>query len=189
MRVGMAVSRVALVLVVLGALLGGGCSTPFMRNRGYDLMDMFDGGFTTTEKPQLSVYLGFFNFITIGYADFDGTLHGICGREVGKFHAKHQGTGLLLWGHEALSYEGPPEATTLTEAASYAVGPLGLALGPTPPFRQTLNCPKLLHLGWVGVALNCHFPEFADFFLGWVGLDIFKDDVVGRAPAEPAASK
>jgi hypothetical protein len=39
-----------------------------------------------------------------------------------------------------------------------------------------LYCPKVLHLGWVGVALNCHLPELADFFLGWTTLDIMGDD-------------
>lgn len=186
MKAQKTVLRLALVGVLFGAFLGSGCSTPYMRNRGFDAMDMFDGGITTSDKFEFALYLGFFNFLTVGYSDFDGTLHGICGRKFGDFQAHHHGTGLLVWGQEELGYDGPPGTASLDKPDKYSVGPLGLALGPRPPFRQTLNCPKLLHLGWVGVALNCHFPEFADFFLGWLGFDIYDDDVVGRAVEKPA---
>jgi hypothetical protein len=43
--------------------------------------------------------------------------------------------------------------------------------------RDAVSCPKLLHLGWVGVELNCRFVELADFLLGWAGVDFMEDDV------------
>jgi len=182
-----AVLTTAPILILVGALFCSGCSSPYMRNRGFDAMDMFDGGITTSEKPRFALYLGFFNFVTVGYSNFDGTLHGICGREFGKFPALHHCGGAFLWGRETLGYNDALDPSKPGVPDSYAVGPLGLALGPRPPFRQTLNCPKLLHLGWVGVALNCHFPEFADFFLGWLGMDIYDDDVVGRPAVKTSA--
>ncbi|MHC4788994.1 MAG: hypothetical protein ACYS8K_07295, partial [Planctomycetota bacterium] len=59
----------------------------------------------------------------------------------------------------------------------YRVGVLGLLHGPGPGVRDAVSCPKLLHLGWVGVELNCRFVELADFLLGWAGVDFMEDDV------------
>ena len=45
--------------------------------------------------------------------------------------------------------------------------------------NQLANCPKMLHLGWVGLTLNCKFTELTDFLLGWTTLDILSDDHMG----------
>ncbi len=171
------------LLLLCGALLC--CSCTYMHHRGNDLKDMFDGGVTSSEDAEFAFYLGFFNFLTFGFSRFDGTLHGLCSGTTGHFPAHQHGTGLLLWGHEELGYDHSNYPVTVDQPDAYSVGPLGLVLGPRPPFRQTLNCPKLFHFGWYGFTLNCHFTEFADFFLGWVGLDIYDDDEVA-APAEEA---
>ena len=55
---------------------------------------------------------------------------------------------------------------------------VGLIDGPGPPRGEIMNCPKLIHLGWVGIALNCKFGELADLLLGWTTLDIMGDDGV-----------
>ena len=45
-----------------------------------------------------------------------------------------------------------------------------------------MNCPKLFHLGRVGLTLNCKFGEAADFLLGWLTVDIRADDAPAPAP-------
>ena len=45
-----------------------------------------------------------------------------------------------------------------------------------------LECPKFIHLLFIGVDLNCKIAEAADFILGWTTLDIGSDDVYGKPP-------
>jgi len=45
-----------------------------------------------------------------------------------------------------------------------------------------------IHVGYVGVEVNIHYAELADFFLGWFGLDITADDGTYRADHEEQPS-
>ncbi len=159
-----------LLLTALGSL---GCA--YMARRGNDALDIVDVGVTASSEPGFALYAGLLNVLSLGYSDVDGTLVGIGGRHAGTVRMRQNARGLLLWGYEQLGYEefdpADPESPP-----SWRVGVVGLALGPAPPPGQTVNCPKLLHLGWVGLTLNCRFGELADFLLGWTTLDIMGDD-------------
>lgn len=169
-RLGLAV-LVGLVAAV--SFLSSGCA--YLKNRGNDAVDIFDVGVTVSEKPQFSLYAGFFNVLPVGYSHMDGTLYGLAHRQVGAIPARHRTIGLLHWGQEQLGYQ-DFEAADPKSPPPYGVGWIGLIKGPPVPKRQIANCPKLLHLGWVGITLNCHFGELADFILGWTTLDIMGDD-------------
>ena len=56
------------------------------------------------------------------------------------------------------------------------MGVIGLVQGPGPTGGHVVNCPKLFHIGWIGLTLNCKFGEFADFLLGWTTVDVMGDD-------------
>ncbi len=153
-----------------------GCSTAYWANRGNDALDIFDVGVTGSSTPQFGLYAGFLNVLSIGYSNFDGTLVGIGDRNVGGMPARQHATGLVLWGTEQFAY-GEFSPANGGEPEAWRVGLMGLAEGPRPPRGQVLNCPKILHLGFVGLTLNCRFGELADFLLGWFTLDPMGDDV------------
>ncbi len=168
----------ALICCCVLVLSSGGCAS-YWASRGNDALDIFDVGVTVSRDPQFSLYAGFLNVAALGYSRMDGTLLGIGGRHAGAVATRQNAAGLLVWGEERLGYEDfdreDPESPE-----SWRVGPVGLATGPAPPNGQTVNCPKLLHLGWVGLTLNCRFGELADFLLGWATLDIMGDDAAGE---------
>ncbi|MCD6417035.1 MAG: hypothetical protein J7M08_10145 [Planctomycetes bacterium] len=172
--------RFSWVWMTLGlalVLLGDGCA--YMRQRGNDALDVLDVGVTVSKDPGFSLYAGLLNVVSLGYSNVDGTILGVGGRHAGAVPMRHNASGLLLWGSEQLGYQDfrveDPESPP-----SWRVGPIGLARGPRPAKRDIMNCPKLLHLGWLGFAMNCKFAELADFFLGWTTLDIMDDDTGGQ---------
>ncbi len=160
------------VIVVLG-VSSSGCG--YLQKRGQDAVDFLDAGVTVSRDPQFSLYVGFLNVLSLGYSDMDSTLYGLSDSSWGKAAARQNAAGALFYGQEQLGYRDvdfdDPESP-----APWKVGFLGLTEGPGPPSGQTVNCPKLLHLGWVGLTLNCKFGELADFLLGWTTLDIMHDD-------------
>ncbi|MFO7957447.1 MAG: hypothetical protein R6X33_10145 [Candidatus Brocadiia bacterium] len=167
--------RFAIVVsVVLLMLLSSGCAT-YWADRGNDSLDILDVGVTTSSKPGFSLYAGFLNVLSLGYSDVDGTLWGIGGRHAGAVPMRQNAAGVLLEGYEQLGYRDFDPADP-DSPEPWRVGIIGLAEGPPPPPGQTVNCPKLLHLGWVGLTLNCRFGELADFVVGWFGGDIMGDD-------------
>jgi len=175
------ISRVV-ILLMLPLLLGSaGCA--YMGNRGNDALDIFDVGVTTSPKAGFSLYAGFLNLAALGYSEVDGTLYGLAGRHAGAIPMRQNAGGLVVWGYEQLGYE-DFDAADPASPPSWGVGPIGWITGPCPPPSQVLNCPKLLHLGRVGITLNCHFGELADFILGWTTLDIIGDDTAGKVAAE-----
>ena len=171
--------------VVAAAALGAvsfssGCA--YLEDRGNDALDIFELGVTTSEKPQLSIYAGVVNVITIGYAETDGTFYGLARRQVAAMPFRNRTVGYLLWGKEQLAY-GDFNAADENSPEPWKVGQIGLVQGTRIPPHEMANCPKLLHLGWVGIQANCHFGELADFLLGWFGADIMSDDAE-NAPAK-----
>lgn len=101
---------------------------------------------------------------------------------------RHHATGLLLWGREQFAYRDQFDPEDPETPESWRTGVIGLAMGPRPKKPNVMYCPKVLHLGWVGIALNCHLPELADFVLGWTTLDIMGDDGVDEAETVLAAN-
>ncbi len=172
------------VVLLAGVLCLTGCT--YMKNRGSDFTDVFDAGVTVSKKPQFTLYANFLSLLSLGYAHFDGTLYGMADRHYGAVTAREHAAGLLVWGREQFGYEtfdlADPESPP-----SWRVGLVGLPMGPAPPKGQTVNCPKMLHLGWVGITLNCKFGQLADFILGLTTLDIMGDDTAGRPEKPPAA--
>lgn len=165
--------RAGLILLLAGALSSTGCA--YFINRGNDLVDVFDVGITVSEKPQIGLYASWLNLVPVGYSNFDGTLIGLADRNVGAVKAREKAAGVLVWGYEQFGYEdfnvNDPESPP-----QWGVGLAGLAEGPLPPAGQTANCPKLLHLGFIGLSINCKVGQLVDFILGWTTLDVMGDD-------------
>ncbi|MFO8006350.1 MAG: hypothetical protein R6V05_01290 [Candidatus Brocadiia bacterium] len=159
---------------LMAASLGSsGCA--YMSRRGNDALDILDVGVSTSSEPRFALYIGFLNVLSVGYSNVDGTLVGLGGRHAGLVPMRQNAGGVLLWGYEQLGYEEFDPADPASPP-SWRVGVIGLAKGPAPPKEQVVNCPKLLHLGWVGLTLNCRLGELADFLLGWTTVDIMGDD-------------
>jgi hypothetical protein len=161
-------------LTLLAGVLCAGCG--YLQDRGNDALDIFDVGVTVSKDPGLSVYCGFNSILPVGFAYMDGWLLGSGGRHVGIVPARNRGIGLVLWGEEQIAYKdfdgNDPKSPPLRR-----VGILGLIQGPIPDRRNILACPKLLHLGWIGLTLNCKIGEAIDFLVGLTTIDIMKDDV------------
>jgi hypothetical protein len=107
----------------------------------------------------------------------------MAGRQTGSLAMRQDAYGLALWGQERFGYETFDPSNPQSPDA-WKVGVLGLIQGPKPPQSQKINCPKMFHVGWIGVTLNCKFCQIADLLLGLTTIDIMGDD--GRT--EPAAA-
>jgi hypothetical protein len=178
---------------LLGAVfLLTGCS--YLQNRLDDAQSTLDVGVTVSSKPGFSLYADFLNIAALGYSHVDGHIIGLGGGYAGYIPMRQRAAGLLLWGKEEFAYEDfdrqDPE-----KPPSWRVGIMGLIEGPGPYNGHIVSCPKLLHLGWVGLTLNCKFGEIADFILGWTTYDLMGDDTAGKAakggtapPPETASS-
>jgi len=172
------------LLGLLGIMASStGCGN-YWANRRNDVKDFFDVGVTTTSKPAFAFYVGFLNVLPVGYANVEGTLHGMGGGRTGAVPVRQRACGVLLWGKERFGYgeEFAPDDPGTPDA--WRVGPLGLALGPRPPARQRVNCPKMFHFGWLGFTLNCKFGQLPDLILGFTTFDLSGDDV--RSEVETA---
>jgi hypothetical protein len=182
---GRCVRRLPQAGLVGAVLLVTGCS--YFQNRLDDAERTLDVGVTVSSKPGFSLYIGFLNIAALGYSHVDGHIIGLGGGHAGYLPMRQRAVGLLLWGKEEYGYvdfdpedpENPP---------SWRVGIIGLIDGPGPSDGSIVNCPKLLHLGWIGLTLNCKFAEIADFILGWTTFDLMGNDTAGKA-APAQASK
>jgi hypothetical protein len=165
--------KVACLLVITAGLSGTGCT--YLHNRGNDAADLIDVGVTVSDQPQFAFYMGFLNILSLGYSNVDGTLYGLAERHAGANEMRQNAGGVLLWGSEQLGYRDfdPADAGS---PEPYKVGVIGLIEGPGPTDGHVVNCPKLCHIGWIGLTLNCKFGELADFLLGWTTLDVMGDD-------------
>ncbi len=168
------ITRAAAVMALLvGLLSSSGCA--YMSNRGRDAMDVIDAGVTTSKEPQFALYAGFLNIASLGYSGVDGNFYGIPMRQAGSFQTRQNAGGLLVWGYEELGYAEMDQKNP-QYPPHWKVGPVGLVQGPRPPAEQVLNCPKLLHLGWIGLTVNCNTAELGDFLVGWTTIDYMDDD-------------
>jgi len=165
--------RAVAVALLVAMLTSTGCA--YLKARGNDALDIFDVGVTVSKKPGLSLYIGFLNIISGGYSNMDGHILGIGGSDTGVVPARHKAHGVVLWGKEQLGYR-DVDFSSPNSPEPWHVGVVGLIQGPGPKGRNVVNCPKLFHLGFIGLTLNCKFGEAADFLLGWFGGDIRADD-------------
>jgi hypothetical protein len=170
---------------VLAAALACGAGCTYVRCRGKDALDMVDVGFTFTKKPQFGLYANCPFIAPGGYSKVDGQYVGIGGGKVGVMEHHQEAAGLLLWGREDVGWseEGSDSGA---EAQAHEVGPLGVAADSegNPVYKP--QCAHYFHLGFVGVTGNLNYKEWGDFFLGWFGADISKDD---RRVTEPSVSE
>jgi len=186
---GMRVSRGSLAIIsailLVSMFLCSGCA--YLANRGNDALDVLDIGVTASKDPKFALYASDFSIISIGYSNVDGTLVGIGGREVGAMPVRHHAGAVVLYGYERFGYE-DFDMQDPDSPEKWRVGLIGLLEGPLPPKHQFANVPRMLHLGWIGLALNIRFGELADFILGLTTIDIMHDDTAGvvaaNAPAE-----
>ena len=171
--------------VILLALLTCSTGCAYLKDRGNDALDFAELGVTVSKRPAFSLYVGFLNILSLGYSRMDGTLYGLARRDAGAVPVRQYAGGVLLWGEEQMGYWADFDPADPNSPEAWRVGPIGLIQGPGPDERdEVLNCPKLLHLGWVGLHLNCHLGELADFLLGWTTIDFMGDDTAGRDAVE-----
>ena len=169
------------IAVAVLALMSSGCA--YMSDRGNDAMDMFDMGFTVTSEPRFAVYAGFQSLIALGYSDVDGKMIGIGDRDAGVLDFRHNAAGMVLEGYEQLAVGSDYDPASEDSPVKRGIG-LGLIYGDhADSLIGALNCPKLVHVGFIGFSLNCKVGEVADFILGWSTLDIANDDKDGGASA------
>ena len=71
-----------------------------MRNRLNDALDIVDIGITVTPRaePDFALFLDFYNFLPLGYADVNGKLLGLGNRNPGWNDFEMQAWGVLAWG-------------------------------------------------------------------------------------------
>jgi len=150
-----------------------GCA--YLGNRGRDALDMFDLGFTFTKKLQFGIYANCPFIAPGGYSKVDGKYVGLGGGKFGVMEHHQDAAALLLWGREDVGWDKKAPGRGKS-SGSHQVGPLGLATDAEGNPTYKPQCAHYLHLGFVGATANLNYKEWGDFFLGWVGADISKDD-------------
>jgi len=201
----------ARVLVLAGILLPtllltNGCV--YLQNRGHDAADMFEVGITVSSKAQLAIYpAAYFNLVSLGYSNVEGTYYGIGGRTIGSMPFKDKASwGVVLWGYDNLNV-GPfnpddPHQAWRSDMAKvkaqgnplpgdrpeYSYGAITLAVeGHSAPPITYFQCRRNVHLGWIGIHASLRPLDIVDFILGWTTLDILGDDQPAPAPAAPSS--
>ncbi len=172
----MAKSCVNMLVILMIMSLLNGCA--YINNRANDALDILDVGVTVTKEPKFALYAGFNGLVNLGYADVDGKLYGLGRRQFGTLNFRQQSWGVGLYGQEHYDYNYDPEnvdPASESPPEKYDVGLAGVSLNP-PPIKDFFWCPKGLHLGWVGLQLNCKPGEIVDFIVGFTTIDLFEDD-------------
>lgn len=181
--------RIGMAFILAAALSASGCCS-YLGNRANDFADMFTMGVTVSSKPKASLYVSLFSFIAVGWSNFDGTLVGWCNRDGGVLPARQKAGGLVVWGYERMGYRDEFKPEDPNTPAEWNVGLFGLC-GETPPPRPySIICNKWLHIGFIGLTMNCRWMEIVDFFVGFSTADIRGDDTFPRKAAmAPAPEK
>jgi len=160
-----------LLAAVLAVSTFSGCG--YLQARGNDALDIFDIGITVTKSPHVGIYTGFNSILALGYSDMDGYLLGLGHQHFGALHMRYNGAGSILEGYEQVGYEdynaGDPKSPR-----ARGMG-LGLLYHDTPrSVSEALQCQKFVHLGWIGVNLNCKIGAILKFVVGLTTIDIGK---------------
>ena len=168
--------RALLLLGIMAAILMacGGCA--YLKDRGNDALDIFDVGMTFTKEPRVGIYAGFQSLLAAGYANVDGWMAGVGNRHAGWLDMRYHAAGCLLEGYEQWGFDGDYDPADEGSPTKRGIG-VGLIYGGYPTtVVKALNCPKFLHVGFIGVNVNCKIAQALDFVLGWTTLDIGLDD-------------
>lgn len=128
-------------LLLAGALASfAGCSHPanvgeYFIQRGEDLLDCIDVGFTFTSEPYGSVYACLLGISSIGAGHVDGQFVGIGGGHIGLMRHYHKVCGLVLWTYEELGWD-EFDITKPETLIRWQNGPIGYATSPerTPQY-------------------------------------------------------
>lgn len=168
-------------------VLTNGCA--YMQARGNDAKDVFDIGITVTKTPHVGVYAGFNSIIGVGYVNMDGHMLGMAQRRAGVLPMRFSAGGMVLEGYEQYGYcddfDANDKATPKRRGNA-----LGMLYDAKPSGgMEMFQCPKIVHLGWVGVNVTCKLSELADFVLGWTTIDIADDDAAAEALAAAPEKK
>ncbi len=176
-----------LLVLVIAAMLATMPGCGYLSNRSRDAAEMFDVGCTFSKKPQLGLYMNCPMILPIGYGHVDGYYAGVAAGRVGAMKHTQRNAGLLLWGRENNTWADGGDGGG-EEVEDQQVGVLGLAAERKSDVPYKPSCKHYFHLGWFGVTANVRWPEIPDFLLGWVGLDISRDDkpAPSAAPRPPA---
>ena len=181
---------VLIISVGLTAVLSQGCGSAYMRNRINDALDIVDIGITVTprQEPDFAIFLDFFNFLPLGYADVNGKILGLGNRQAGWNDYEMQAWGVLAWGEKKLGtgkfnpldpHQARINQRDLTARQKYDAGFIGSFAGKNPPPELWfMDCgPRIIHLGWIGLMETSRWADLIDFILGWTTLDILRDDI------------
>ena len=163
-----------LAVLMLASTAFSGCA--YMKKRSNDALDILDIGVTFTKEPRFAVYGGLQSLVGVGYSNVDGKMAGVGDRHAGWLDMRYHSAGSVLEGREQWAFDGDYDPTDEDSPTTRGVG-LGLIYGGYPDtFVGALNCPKFVHLGFIGININCKIGQVLDFILGWTTLDIGRDD-------------
>jgi hypothetical protein len=161
-------------------------AVPRLTGRSYpqdrlgDARDTLDVGVTVSSRPGSSFCADFLNVAPLGYAQVDGYTIGMGGGHTGYMPMRQRAAGVLLRDSEKSAHE-EFDSQDPENPPSSPVGSFGLMEGPRRCNGHIVSCPELLHLGWIGLTLNCKFAGIANFILGWTTCDLMGDDPAGKA--------
>jgi hypothetical protein len=185
----------SLLALSLGFSLLSGCA--YMRDRGNDALDIFDIGFTVTDKcePDFALYADLPGRTPIGGACVEGKLFGIGDRQIGYMKYRNSSWGAIAWGSEFQgcgdfnandTYQAREDQRNLKERPRFNTGFVNMIQNDnTPPLLPFFTCDKIIHIGYIGFLANCRPVELVDFILGWTTLDIVCDDLSNGTKVRP----
>lgn len=165
----------ALGSVAAVAVLAG-CSSPYMKKRRADFLQVGDWGVTTSKKPGFSLHACGFGLVSAGVGHVNGRFTGFGGDQVGSQKHYHKCLGLIVWSYDEIGWGDKVDPKDPNTLLQWHIGPVGWLGYPKRPPSYKLACTHYLHLGFVGLMSNLRYLEMADFLLGWGTLDILGDD-------------
>jgi len=131
------VRLVLLLFAVMALSVVSGCAT-CSEDRIADFARMMDVGVTFSKNPQFAFYMTFESALSVGYADFDGTLVGWGGGRFGAMPHHMKAWGAVVWGDEQVGWANydPDDPSTLERMRVGVVGmPSGLISGYTDSYH------------------------------------------------------
>ena len=166
-------------LVLAAALLSAtGCT--YLGNRKRDALEMFDIGLTFSKKPQFGLYANCPFLAPGGYVKLEGSYVGLGGGKFGVMDVRQDAAAAIFWGREDIEWKKgggeDGEGKSTGTGGTVKVGPLGVGTDAQGNPAYKPQCAHYFHLGFIGITGNLNYDEWADFFTGWVGIDLRGDD-------------
>jgi hypothetical protein len=169
----------ALVLagVLTALVLSSGCA--YMKDRGHDALNIFDIGITVTKEPHFGLYAGFNTILALGYVNLpDGYLLGLGHTHFGALDMRYHGAGMFLEGYECQGYD-DFDKNDPNSPQRRGMG-VGLLYAHTPrTIPEALQCNKVLHVGWIGLDVNCKIGGLLNFIVGWTTFSLDRWECFG----------